>query len=263
MFDFSWLSNPEAWLALLTLTTLEIVLGVDNIIFLSIVVGRLPAAQRDRARKLGLGGAMIMRLALLASLAYLAKLTADLFVLPMVDMGISGRDLVLILGGLFLLAKATSEISLMLDSAGGSHGSDAMKKRALTFGSAIFQIMLLDLVFSLDSVISAVGLAEDLSVMALAIVIAVGVMFFLAKPLGDFVERHPSVKMLALAFLLLVGVALIADGWEFHIPRGYLYFAMGFSMAVEGLNLKMRARSVRKEQERLLEEAQGRKPDAE
>ena len=238
----NWISEPEAWLALGTLTLLEIVLGVDNIIFLTIVVGRLPAAQRPRARRLGLGAAMIMRLALLFSLAYLARLTAPLFHMPMLDQGISGRDLVLILGGLFLIVKATSEINVTMDAGGGPHGEEALANRGLTFGSAIFQIMLLDLVFSLDSVISAVGLAKDLPVMALAIIIAVGVMLFLAKPLGEFVERHMSIKMLALAFLLLVGVALVADGTEVHIPRGYLYFAMGFSIGVEMLNLRARAR---------------------
>ncbi len=236
----TWMSDPQAWLAFATLSLLEIVLGVDNIIFLTIVVGRLPEAQRPRARRLGLGAAMIMRLALLFSLVYLARLTADLFTLPIIDMGISGRDLVLILGGLFLIAKATSEINLTLDSGPAGQGEAAMKGRVLTFGSAILQIMVLDLVFSLDSVISAVGLADDLPVMALAIIIAVCVMLFLAKPLGDFVERHPSVKMLALAFLLLVGIALVADGTEFHIPRGYLYFAMGFSIGVEMLNLRLR-----------------------
>lgn len=237
-----WLTDPQAWLALLTLTTLEIVLGIDNIIFLSIVVARLPEAKRARARRLGLAGAMLMRLGLLGSLVFLARLEANLFTVPLLNQGISARDLVLILGGLFLLAKATSEISMMLDAEGGAHGEKAMKARALTFGSAIFQIMMLDLVFSLDSVISAIGLADHLIVMAAAIVLAVGVMLFLAGPLGDFVERHPSVKMLALAFLLLVGVALIADGTEVHIPRGYLYFAMGFSVAVEMLNLRVRGR---------------------
>jgi len=239
----NWASEPQAWLALLSLTLLEIVLGVDNIIFLAIVVGRLPAEQRARARRLGLGAAMLMRIALLFSLMWLARLTADLFTLPLLGQGISGRDLVLILGGLFLIAKGTSEISAMLDVAGGPHGEKAMKSRALSFGSAIAQIMVLDLVFSLDSVISAVGLSEHLPVMVLAILIAVGSMLFLAGPLSEFVDRHPSVKMLALAFLLMVGVALVADGTEVHIPRGYLYFAMGFSVAVEMLNLRIRARA--------------------
>ncbi len=239
----NWVTDPQAWLALLTLTILEIVLGVDNIIFLTIVVGRLPEAQRDRVRRIGLGAAMIMRLVLLSTLAFFARLTSDLFTLPVIHMGISARDLVLILGGLFLIAKATSEINVVMDTAGAGHGEEGMAARALGFGSAIFQIMVLDLVFSLDSVITAVGLADHLFVMALAIVCAVGVMLFLAKPLGDFVERHLSVKMLALAFLLLVGVALVADGTDFHIPRGYLYFAMGFSILVEMLNLRARAKA--------------------
>ncbi len=236
----TWITEPQAWLALLTLTLLEIVLGVDNIIFLAIVVGKLPAAQRARARKLGLAGAMLMRIGLLFSLVWLARLTADLFTLPIMNQGISGRDLVLILGGLFLIAKGTSEISVMLDSSGGTHGEKAMKTRTLSFGSAITQIMLLDLVFSLDSVISAVGLSEHLPVMVLAIVIAVGTMLFLAGPLSEFVDRHPSVKMLALAFLLMVGLALVAEGTEVHIPRSYIYFAMGFSVLVEMLNLRIR-----------------------
>lgn len=239
----AWTADPQAWLALLTLSLLEIVLGVDNIIFLTIVVGRLPVEQRARARRMGLAAAMIMRLALLFSLAYLAKLTTDLFRMPLLNQGISGRDLVLILGGLFLIAKATSEINVTMETGAGGHGEAGMSARALTFGSAIFQIMLLDLVFSLDSVISAVGLADHLPVMALAIIIAVVAMLFLARPLGEFVERHLSVKMLALSFLLLVGVALVADGTELHIPRGYLYFAMGFSIGVEMLNLRARARA--------------------
>jgi predicted tellurium resistance membrane protein TerC len=241
----NWIYEPQAWLALLTLTLLEIVLGVDNIIFLTIVVGRLPKEQRARARRLGLGAAMGMRIALLFSLFWLARLTKDLFTVPFVDMGISGRDLVLILGGLFLIAKATSEINVTMNTEGG-HGDAGMSARALTFGSAIFQIMLLDLVFSLDSVISAVGLADHLPVMVIAIVIAVAVMMFLARPLGDFVDKHMSVKILALAFLLLVGVALVADGTDFHIPRGYLYFAMGFSIGVEMINLRARARAAAK-----------------
>lgn len=239
----NWVYEPQAWLALLTLTLLEIVLGVDNIIFLTIVVGRLPAEQRARARRIGLGAAMGMRIALLFSLVWLARLTADLFTIPWPGeggKGISGRDLVLILGGLFLLAKATSEINVTMNTGAGGHGPAGMSARALSFGSAIFQVMLLDLVFSLDSVISAVGLADHLPVMVLAIVIAVAVMLFLARPLGDFVERHMSVKMLALSFLLLVGAALVADGTDFHIPRGYLYFAMGFSIFVEMLNLRVR-----------------------
>ena len=228
-----WITDPQAWAALGTLTALEIVLGIDNIIFISILVGRLPARQRRKARVLGLGLAMLTRLALLMSLTWLMGLTAPLFEL---GKEISGRDLILIAGGLFLLVKSTSEIHDGLEGAG-----ETRKHRAVaSFAGVLVQIAIIDIVFSLDSVITAVGLAQQLAVMALAIVISVVVMMFAAHTISDFVDRHPTIKMLALAFLILVGVALIAEGADFHIPRGYIYFAMAFSVAVEFLNLRMR-----------------------
>lgn len=227
-----WLSSPEAWIALLTLTVLEIVLGIDNIIFISILSGRLPEEQRARARTLGLALAMIMRLALLASVSWLAGLTRELFTL--FGHGFTVRDLVFLVGGLFLLYKATVEIHERLE--GSAHESAA--RQAATFASVITQIILLDIVFSLDSVITAVGMANHLAVMAIAVVIAVGIMMFAAGPVSNFVERHPTVKMLALSFLLLIGVMLIADGFGQHIPKGYIYFAMGFSVMVEFFNLR-------------------------
>ena len=231
-----WLNDPQAWVALATLTALEVVLGVDNLLFLTLVVGRLPAARQAVARRVGLALAMLMRIVLLLSLAWLARLEAELFTLA--GEAFNGRDLVLLVGGLFLIAKGTSEIHHMLEGGAG----EGRRATTLTFGAAMAQIVALDAVFSLDSVISAVGLAEHVPVMVIAIVIAMLVMLFLAEPLGAFVERRPTVKMLALAFLLLVGVALVADGTGFHIPRGYLYFAMGFSVGVELLNLKVRQR---------------------
>jgi len=229
-----WLTSPEAWIALVTLTFLEIVLGVDNVIFISILAGKLPAAQQKKARQLGLGLAMFMRIALLASLAWIAKLTSPLFNILSHD--VSGRDLILLLGGLFLLAKSTFEIH---DNLEGEHGH-ASAKIAPTFASVITQILLLDIVFSLDSVITAVGMADDFGVMVAAVVIAVGVMMLAAGAISDFVERHPTVKMLALSFLLLIGFTLVGEAWGMHIPKGYVYFAMGFSIAVEFLNLKLR-----------------------
>jgi predicted tellurium resistance membrane protein TerC len=229
-----WISQPEAWLALVTLTVLEIVLGIDNIIFISILTGRLPEHQRQRGRVVGLSLAMIMRIALLMSLAWIVRLTKPLF--QVLGHGVSGRDLILIGGGLFLLGKATHEIHHSLE---GPDEHEAGGGPA-TMGSVLVQIALLDLVFSLDSVITAVGMAEHLAVMALAIVIAVIVMMVFAKPVGDFVERHPTVKMLALSFLLLIGMTLVADGSGLHIPKGYIYFAMGFSVFVEFLNLRLR-----------------------
>ena len=229
-----WLSSPEAWIALVTLTFLEIVLGVDNVIFISILAGKLPQTQQKKARQVGLGLAMFMRIALLASLAWIVKLTAPLFGLWGHD--VSGRDLILLLGGLFLLGKATFEIHDKLE---GEQGH-AAARIAPTFASVIFQILLLDIVFSLDSVITAVGMAEDLAVMVAAVVIAVGVMMVAAGAISEFVEKHPTVKMLALSFLLLIGVSLIADGFHQHIPKGYIYFAMGFSVFVEMINLRIR-----------------------
>ena len=232
-----WLSNPESWIALLTLTVLEIVLGIDNVIFISILAGKLPPEQQGKARKWGLGLAMFIRLALLASIAWIARLTSPLF--TTFGQEISGRDLILLIGGLFLLAKATHEIHDKLE---GEEGGDNPKGRA-SFTGVIIQILLLDIVFSLDSVITAVGMADELGVMMTAVIIAVGVMFFAAGPISDFVSRHPTVKMLALSFLLLIGMSLVAEGFEQHISKGYIYFAMGFSVFVEMLNLKLRKKA--------------------
>ena len=230
-----WITSPEAWVALTTLTFLEIVLGVDNIIFISILVGRLPEEQRQRGRVLGLALAMGTRILLLLLLTWIMKLQATLFSVLNVD--ISGRDLILIGGGLFLLAKATLEIHDSLE--GEEHEGGAPKKR-VSFWSVIIQIGLIDIVFSLDSVITAVGMADHLAVMIIAIVIAVGVMMFAAGAIGRFVDNHPTIKMLALSFLVLIGVALISEGIDVHIPKGYIYFAMAFSVVVEMLNLRIR-----------------------
>lgn len=223
------LSQPEAWASLLTLTALEIVLGIDNVIFLSIVTGRLPAHQQRRARLIGLGLAALMRVGLLTAIAWIIGLTAPLLTIG--NYVLSWRDLVLMAGGVFLLAKGTVEIHHQTE---GEAGGEA---KATSLTSAIVQIVLLDIVFSLDSVITAVGMAQHLPIMIAAVLIAVGVMLIAAAPVSNFVNRHPTVKMLALSFLLLVGVALIADGLHFHIPRGYLYFAIAFSTGVEMLNL--------------------------
>jgi len=229
-----WLSDPQAWAALATLTALEIVLGIDNIIFISILVGRLPAHQREKARILGLGLAMGTRLLLLASLTWVMTLTTPLF--TFLSQAISGRDLILIGGGLFLLVKSTSEIHDSLEGPAESRQHAGVS----SFAGVLAQIAVIDIIFSLDSVITAVGLAQQLSVMAIAIVISVIVMMFAARSISEFVDRHPTVKMLALSFLILVGVALIAEGFEFHIPKGYIYFAMAFSVGVEMLNLRLR-----------------------
>jgi len=231
-----WITEPQAWIALVTLTALEIVLGIDNIVFISVLTGRLPEDQRQKGRMIGLALAMIMRIVLLLFLAWIVKLTAPLF--TAFGNEISGRDLILIIGGLFLLAKATHEIHHNLE---GDEGEEEVKVHA-TMGSVLFQVMLLDIVFSLDSVITAVGMADHVQVMVIAIILAVVFMMVFAKPIGEFVEQHPTVKMLALSFLLLVGMALVADGLEFHIPKGYIYFAMGFSVFVEMLNLRLRKR---------------------
>jgi len=229
-----WLLDPQAWVALATLTALEIVLGIDNIIFISILAGRLPPEQRASARRLGLGLAMLTRLALLFSLAWVMGLTEPWFTL--LDRAISGRDLILVAGGLFLLAKSTHEIHNSLEGPAGAGPAQA----AAGFAAVLMQIAVLDIVFSLDSVITAVGMVEHLSVMAIAIVIAVAIMLLAAQPIGDFVDRHPTVKILALSFLILVGTALVAEGFDFHVPKGYIYFAMAFSVAVEMLNIRMR-----------------------
>jgi predicted tellurium resistance membrane protein TerC len=232
----AWIADPQAWIALGTLTALEIVLGIDNIIFISILVGRLPEDQRQRGRVIGLAMAMGMRILLLLSLTWIMRLSAPLFAL--FGHTFSGRDLILIGGGLFLLIKSTFEIHNNLEGAG--HGAAAAATAG--FARVIIQITLLDIVFSLDSVITAVGLARDLPVMILAIVIAVGVMMFSARPVGDFVDAHPTIKILALSFLLLVGFTLVVEGMGLHIPKGYIYFAMAFSCLVEFLNLRMRRR---------------------
>jgi predicted tellurium resistance membrane protein TerC len=229
-----WITSPEAWIALLTLTVLEIVLGIDNVVFISILAGKLPADQQAKARRLGLGLAMFMRIALLFSITLIIRLTAPLF--TVLGEEISGRDLVLIVGGLFLLAKSTREIHERLE---GEDSETSVKARPSLI-STLIQIMFLDIVFSLDSVITAVGMAEDLGVMIAAVVIAVGFMMVFATPVSGFVDRHPTVKMLALSFLLLIGLALIADGLNQHIPKGYIYFAMAFSVGVEILNLRMK-----------------------
>jgi predicted tellurium resistance membrane protein TerC len=237
------LADPNAWASLLTLTALEIVLGIDNIIFISIMASKLPAHQQHKARQVGLALALITRLLLLASIAWVATLTQPLF--SVLGMDVSGRDLILIGGGLFLLAKGTMEIHHTVE---GEEEDGGPAKAAATFGAVVVQIMLLDIVFSLDSVITAVGMSNHLEIMVAAVVIAMAVMLFASGPVGDFVNRHTTVKMLALSFLLLVGVALVADGLGFHIPKGYLYFAIAFSALVEALNLMAAGRRKRKRQ---------------
>jgi predicted tellurium resistance membrane protein TerC len=232
-----WLSDPQAWIGLLTLTVLEIVLGIDNIIFISILSGKLPAAQQAKARQIGLALAMIMRILLLLSLSWIIGLTQPWFTVAGFD--VTGRALILIGGGLFLIAKSTHEIHNKLEGA-DDHGE---VRAAPSMRSVLIQIILLDIVFSLDSVITAVGMVDQIGVMIAAVVIAVGVMMFSAAPIGGFVERHPTIKMLALSFLLLIGVNLIGEGLGFHIPKGYTYFAMGFAVFVELLNLKLRKQS--------------------
>jgi predicted tellurium resistance membrane protein TerC len=232
-----WITRPEAWVALLTLTVLEIVLGIDNIIFISILAGKLPHDQQSRARQVGLGLALITRVILLLSLTFIARLEHPLF--TVLGFEITARDLVLLTGGLFLVAKATREIHTKLE---GEEGHISARVQA-TFASVIIQIMLLDMVFSLDSVITAVGMANHVAVMITAVVIAVGIMLFASGPISDFVNQHPTIKMLALAFLLLIGVTLLVESLHVEIPKGYIYFAMGFSVFVELLNLRASARS--------------------
>ncbi|MBS0909999.1 TerC family protein [Tatumella sp. JGM118] len=227
---FEWIADPNAWLALGTLIVLEVVLGIDNIIFLSLVVAKLPEKQQDKARKLGLMAAMLMRLALLASIAWVVRLTHPLF--TVFDHALSLRDLILMAGGLFLIWKSAKEIHETIEG-----GEEVHESRVSSFAGAIIQIMLLDIIFSLDSVITAVGLSDHLFIMMAAVVIAVIMMMFAAKAIGEFVDRHPTIKMLALAFLILVGFTLILESVSIHVPKGYIYFAMFFSMGVEMLNL--------------------------
>jgi len=231
---FEWFASPEAWIALATLTALEIVLGIDNIIFISILVARLPEKQRDFARRMGLGLAMVTRLALLFSISWVMGLTEPWFTI--LGEEISGRDVILIGGGLFLLFKATHEIHGSLEGANDT----GRKIVAGGLGMILAQIAILDIVFSLDSVITAVGLADHVSIMAIAIITAVGVMLVAAKPIGEFVDAHPTIKILALSFLILVGVTLMVEGFDVHVPKGYIYFAMAFSVAVEMINIRVR-----------------------
>jgi predicted tellurium resistance membrane protein TerC len=229
-----WLTDPQGWIALLTLLGLEIVLGIDNVVFISILAGKLPRDQQQKARLIGLGLAMFLRIALLFSLSWVIRLTAPMF--AVMGHGVSGRDLILLGGGLFLIAKSTHEIHSRLEGEDG-HAS-AKAKSSLV--SVIIQILLLDIVFSLDSVITAVGMVENISIMISAVVVAVIFMMFFAKPISNFVDRHPTFKMLALSFLLLIGLTLIAEGWHRHIPKGYIYFAMAFSFFVEMMNMRLR-----------------------
>ena len=230
---FDWISDPQAWIALATLTALEIVLGIDNIVFISILSDKLPREQQPKARMVGLALAMFGRVALLLSIAWIMRLTTDLFAI--LGEGFSGRDLILIAGGLFLIGKSTFEIH---DKMEGGSDHRVPRSRAASFASVIVQILLLDLVFSLDSVITAVGMADDVPVMVAAIVIAVGVMMLSAGAISTFIARHPTIKMLALSFLLLIGVMLVAEGFDQHVPKGYIYSAMAFSLFVEMLNLR-------------------------
>lgn len=232
---FELLTEPQAWIAFVTLTALELVLGIDNVIFISILVGRLPAAQRERARRIGLLGAMFMRIGLLLVLAWIIGLTAPLF--NLVGQEISGRDLILILGGVFLLWKSTREIHQLLEGVEEHRAAGAARA---SFGALIMQIMLIDLVFSLDSIITAVGMVKEVAVMVAAIVVSVALMMAFAGAIGRFISAHPTIKMLALAFLVVIGVLLIAQGFDHEVPKGYVYFAMAFAVGVEMLNIRMR-----------------------
>ena len=233
-----WLTDPNAWIGLLTLTVLEIVLGVDNIIFISILAGKLPEDQRAKARRLGLLGAFVTRILLLLSIAWVVRLTTPLFTFARV--GVSGRGLILIIGGLFLIGKAVHEIHEKVE--GGAHGETA-KQAARSLAAVVAQIMVIDIVFSLDSVITAVGMVDQVSIMIAANVIALGIMLMASGPISRFVDRHPTVKMLALSFLVLIGTNLVAEGIGQHIPKGYTYFAMAFSVVVEMLNIRIRSRA--------------------
>lgn len=233
-----WMFDPQAWIALGTLTALEIVLGVDNIIFISILVGRLPEEKRQIGRIFGLAFALITRLLLLASLSWIMRLTEPLFTI--FNNGFSGRDIILIVGGLFLIAKSTHEMHRNIE--GGGETPDVAKPKTASLAGVIVQVGLIDIIFSLDSVITAVGMVNNIVIMVLAIIISMVVMMFSAKSIGHFVDVHPTIKMLALSFLILIGVVLIGDGFDMHIPKGYVYFAMAYAVAVEMLNIRMRSR---------------------
>ena len=248
-----WLADPHAWVALATLAALEIVLGVDNIIFISILVGRLPEAQRARARTIGLALAAGTRIGLLLSIAWVMSLTEPWF--SLLDHEFSGRDMILLGGGLFLLWKSVHEIHGSLEGSEDEHNA-GLAAATHTFGAVIVQIAILDIVFSLDSVITAVGLVDEVQIMIVAILLAVGVMLFAAGPVSRFVETHPTIKMLALSFLVLVGVTLIAEGWGFHIPKGYIYFSMAFAIGVEMLNLRVRKKAEKHEPVKLRQRGQ-------
>ena len=239
---FEWFSSPEAWISLLTLTGLEIVLGIDNIIFIAILVGKLPQEQRGSGRIVGLGLAMVTRILLLLSLFWIMKLTKPLFTIA--EFSISGRDLVLILGGLFLLVKSTLEIHSSVSGEGEEHKNS--KKSHANFLVIVSEIAVLDIVFSLDSVITAVGMAEHIEIMIIAVILAVGVMMVASKGISNFVDNNPTIKILALAFLVLVGMTLVAEGLGFHIPKGYIYFAMAFSLAVESINIYEKKKAIAK-----------------
>jgi predicted tellurium resistance membrane protein TerC len=236
-----FLADPQIWISLFTLTALEIVLGIDNIIFISILAGKLPAEQQDKARKLGLSLALITRILLLCSISWVMSLTKVLFVLPVMSVDVTGKSLILLVGGLFLIGKSVVEIHEKLEGPDG-HDTGGGKKGA-SFQGTIIQILLLDIVFSLDSVITAVGMANHLWVMIAAVVIALGVMLVFAKSISDFVNRHPTLKMLALSFLILIGVMLVGESLGQHIPKGYIYFSMAFAFGVEMLNLRLRAKA--------------------
>jgi predicted tellurium resistance membrane protein TerC len=237
--SFEFLADPNVWLTLITLSALEIVLGIDNLVFISIAVSKLPEAQRPTARRFGIAVACLTRIALLVSLAFLARMQNDLFTVA--GMGISIRDLVLVVGGLFLLIKGSMEIKEMIT--GGEDEDPTTSKASGVFGLVILQIAIIDIVFSLDSVITAVGMAQQIPVMVAAILLSVAVMLLAANPLGEFIDRNPTVKMLALAFILMIGVVLVLDGLDVHVPKPYIYAAMGFSVLVEVLNLLMRRRA--------------------
>jgi predicted tellurium resistance membrane protein TerC len=234
-----WLTDPQIWISLFTLTALEIVLGIDNVIFISILAGKLPHEQQAKARKLGLSLALITRILLLMSLTWIMGLTKSLFTMPLLNVGVSGRDLVLLIGGLFLIWKSVREVHEKLEDEDG-HATAGRKR--VSFAAVIVQILLLDIVFSLDSVITAVGMADNIWVMIAAVVVALGVMLMFAGAISDFVNKHPTLKMLALSFLILIGVTLIGEGLHFHIPKGYIYFSMAFAFGVEMLNLKLRSK---------------------